>query len=78
MHPCNAFTWKCPDKSQWFLRSDYKCKDKDKAYLCLFDTEHYKEICGGKGEEIGREGNTISVYSNVTSVAEIFLQIVEQ
>lgn len=75
MHPCNAFTWKCPEKSQWLLRSDYKCKDK--AYLCLFDTEHYKEICR-KGEEIGREGNTISVYPNVTSDAEIFLQIVEQ
>ncbi|VDI08504.1 Hypothetical predicted protein, partial [Mytilus galloprovincialis] len=52
---CNAFTWKCPDNSQWFLRSDNKCKDQ--AYLCLFDTKNsiYKEICG-KGEEIGREG----------------------
>ncbi|CAG2203956.1 unnamed protein product [Mytilus edulis] len=55
LHHCNAFTWKCPDNLQWFLRSNYKCKDK--AYLCLFDIEHstYKEICR-KGEEIGREG----------------------
>lgn len=68
---CNAFTWKCPDNSQWFLRSDNKCKDQ--AYLCLFDTKNsiYKEICG-KGEEIGREGNNVSVHLNVFPLADIF------
>ncbi|CAG2198014.1 unnamed protein product [Mytilus edulis] len=52
---CNAFTWKCPDRPQWFLRADNKCKVK--VYSCLYDTEHstYKEICR-KGEDIGREG----------------------
>lgn len=55
MFHCNAFTWKCPENSQWFLRSETKCKDQ--AYSCLFDTKHstYKEICR-KGEDIGREG----------------------
>ncbi|CAC5425515.1 unnamed protein product [Mytilus coruscus] len=64
---CNAFTLKCPDSSQWYLRSNSKCTDG--AYLCLFDTKDsaYKEICG-KGEEIAREGKIISFHLEITSI----------